>query len=155
MKDISPTSAVKNAAGENNSWNAGSHLSVRWVMQFTLFIAIFAVLCMFLFISSITFRTPTFSRHLAVGSKEVTLSLSFPFFSKLCCFLHWSWKIGAEKWNELSCEPIKQLKNLEFWVLMFIYVLMGLLNIFLRNLRSWKGPFCYKDVYLFRYIYPY
>ncbi|XP_027925212.1 uncharacterized protein At4g15970-like [Vigna unguiculata] len=69
-KDNSPTSVVKNAIGDNNPWNAGNHLSVRWVMQFTMFIALFAVLCMFLFISSISFQTPTLSRSIAMDTKQ-------------------------------------------------------------------------------------
>ncbi|KAK8470416.1 hypothetical protein PHAVU_004G142100 [Phaseolus vulgaris] len=71
MKDYSPTSTGRNnAAGDNNPWNPGNHLSVRWVMQFTMFLAVFAVVCMFFFISSTPIQTPTFSRYLTVDSKE-------------------------------------------------------------------------------------
>ncbi|CAJ1952261.1 unnamed protein product [Sphenostylis stenocarpa] len=70
MKDNTPNSPGKNnAAGDNNPWNPGNHLSVRWVMQFTMFLALFAVLCMFLFISASPFQSPTFS-HLTAVSKE-------------------------------------------------------------------------------------
>jgi len=81
MKDYSPTSTGRNnAAGDNNPWNPGNHLSVRWVMQFTMFLAVFAVVCMFFFISSTPIQTPTFSRYLTVDSKEVTFSLFLYFF---------------------------------------------------------------------------